>query len=197
MTFSNTFMYEQCLGWYGMLIEGNPKNYELMVKNRPCTQNVWSVSCPARQSHSYMTPAEGTSSVSNAGIMVPCRTMSSLFAEYGVHHIDFFSLDVEGFEYEVLSTINFNKVHIEIIIAELDKLSDTEDKLQLKSEKNMKVHKLLTEAGFYLVPSKTADLPDCTKTAKGEYLEDLYGSSIYVSQSYRDDICSSSVSHNK
>jgi FkbM family methyltransferase len=104
-TFSNTLVFEQCLGWNSMLIEGNPKNYQLMVKNRPCTHNVWSIACPPRSSHAFMTPVEGTSTVQNTNnggqnYMVPCRTLASVFFEYGIRHIDFFSLDVEGFEAE-------------------------------------------------------------------------------------------------
>lgn len=118
--------------------------------------------------------------------MVPCRTLASIFAEYGIRHIDFFSLDVEGFEAEVLSTINFNRVTIDVLITEIDKLSGKED---MNSEKNKKVAKILQDAGMFQVPSKYDQLPDCTKKARAGYLYDLHGSAVFVSKKFRDDIC--------
>ncbi len=41
VTFSNSLMYEFCLGWTGLLIEANPVNYGRMIVNRPCTNNYW------------------------------------------------------------------------------------------------------------------------------------------------------------
>ena len=193
LTFSNTFVLEQCLGWHGMLIEGNPNNFQQLVKNRPCTQNVWSIACPARKSHAYMSHAEGTSAVESSGVMVPCRTMASIFGEYGVRHIDFFSLDVEGFEYEVLSTINFKNVQIDVLITEIYKLDDNSLQSNVTLEKNRKVHQLLTNAGMFLVPSDVRKLPNCIQKIRNLdfWWHTLLGSSIYVSAKYRDDnICS-------
>ena len=41
VTFSNTLIYEYCLGWSGLMIEANPVNYRRMIVNRPCTDNYW------------------------------------------------------------------------------------------------------------------------------------------------------------
>jgi hypothetical protein len=86
----------------------------------------------------------------------------------------------------VLSTINFNRVSIDVLITELDKLSGNED---LNTEKNKKVVKILQDAGMFLVPSKVSQLPECTKKARAGYLHDLHGSAVFVSQRFRDDIC--------
>ncbi len=42
ISFSNSYLFEQCLGWKGMLIEANPDNYKSMIYNRPCATNIWS-----------------------------------------------------------------------------------------------------------------------------------------------------------
>ena len=31
---SNTIFYDHCLGWKGLLIEGGPQSYKLLIKNR-------------------------------------------------------------------------------------------------------------------------------------------------------------------
>ena len=35
VTFSNTYLFEKCLGWRGILIEPSRKNFEQLKKNRP------------------------------------------------------------------------------------------------------------------------------------------------------------------
>ena len=81
--------------------------------------------------------------------MVPCRTLAGLLHEYGITHIDFFSLDVEGQEAAVLSTINFDKVKIDVLIVETNRLGfDSEE--QAKAKNDM-VHKILTAGGLIKV----------------------------------------------
>ncbi len=41
VTFSNTLVYEYCLGWNGLLIEANPISFQYLEKQRPCTNNFW------------------------------------------------------------------------------------------------------------------------------------------------------------
>ena len=176
-----------------MLIEGNSKNFQTMTKFRPCTQNVWAVGCPARTSAIFISDRDGVSEVSNDisksknsnFLLAPCRTLKSIFHEYGIHHINFFSLDVEGFEAEVIATIDFDRVKIDVMIVELDKLGSG-DKVK-SAAKNERVHQLLTAGGMYRMPSDTKDIPPCQKEKKSS--STLYGSALYVSKEFRDDIC--------
>ena len=55
----------------------------------------------------------------NKIISVPSRKLSEIFEEVGVEYIDYFSLDVEGGEYEVLKTMNWN-IPVYVITIELD-----------------------------------------------------------------------------
>jgi FkbM family methyltransferase len=153
--FSNTFNFEHCLGWNGMLIEAQPDNYRKMIQHRPCTQNVWSAACPTGVGHIYMTRKEGVSSASSEmvglGDMVPCRPLSAIFEEHHVTWIDFFSLDVEGHEGNVLETIDFSKVQIGVLIAEEERLGMDRGS-SVASLKNQKVERILTvEAGMIKV----------------------------------------------
>ena len=63
IVFSNSFIFEHCLGWNGILIEANAFNYEHLIQNRPCTFNVWSAACPRGTSHLYMSNQRGTSEI--------------------------------------------------------------------------------------------------------------------------------------
>lgn len=48
-------------------------------------------------------------------INVTTRTLESIFDEYNVKHVNYLTIDVEGGEFEVIKSINFDKVFIDII----------------------------------------------------------------------------------
>ena len=77
---------------------------------------------------------------------VPCRTMANYLADAGVGHVDFFSLDVEGSELEVLLTLDFKRVTIDVLMIEEDKHS---------SANTWKISNLLANLGFRLCPEGT------------------------------------------
>jgi len=58
-------------------------------------------------------------SASSNLIKVKASTLSSILNELNIQNIDFFSLDVEGYEFNVLKGIDFNKVNIKNILIEI------------------------------------------------------------------------------
>lgn len=91
-TFSNTLMLED-MGWRGLLIEASPS----LCKKNP-RKAKWYCGCLSdKKSVTFKT--EGTlGRISTTGTTVPC-TNPSIFKE----EIDFFSLDVEGAEMDILN----------------------------------------------------------------------------------------------
>ena len=61
-----------------------------------------------------------------------------------ISNIDFFSLDVEGHEYEVLNAINFEKTNIKYICIEV-KSFDKEKIFKFLSDKNFTLIECLTD----------------------------------------------------
>ena len=51
---------------------------------------------------------------------VSCLPLRALLRMFGIAHIDLFSLDVEGAELEVLKTVDFSAVRINVIVVEQD-----------------------------------------------------------------------------
>ena len=61
---------------------------------------------------------QGHEQVASTDAFVPCFPLESLLAAINQTHIDYFSLDVEGAEMDVLKTIPWNKLDIDILSVE-------------------------------------------------------------------------------
>ena len=68
----------------------------------------------------YALQPNGTRANAKAELVVPCVPLQYMLDRFGVHDIDFFSLDVEGAELEVLKTIDFGRTRISVILVEMD-----------------------------------------------------------------------------
>jgi FkbM family methyltransferase len=136
--FSNSMLFEHCLGWSGLLIEGQPANAKHLLVNRPCTKKVAEAVC-AKGGDGFvsMSLQEGTAydlsvregaQASVQSVKVPCRPLSEILAEHSITRINFFSLDVEGAELKVLQTFDWSKVKIDVLMVEADFLSNADSK---------------------------------------------------------------------
>ena len=144
-TQSNTFFLERKRGWRGLLVEGIP---ELCAKCRKlrtgaivhhCALVAPNFAQPTVRMHfaSLMSVVEGAfatdeerdqhlrSGVAVQGldgtysVDVPARTLESILDEIpGLPAIDFFSLDVEGYELEVLKGLNLDRYRPRFILVE-------------------------------------------------------------------------------
>ncbi len=119
---SNTKFFEQYLNWTGILIEPGKKIFEKLKINRP--NNILINKCMVSNDYKYNTIkgdfSEGCLMSSVNGerlqdnqtveiIEVACSTLEKEFDENKVEKINFLSLDVEGYELEVLKGINLQK----------------------------------------------------------------------------------------
>ncbi len=64
------------------------------------------------------TTQKGKLTDSARGISVPCFPLESILAALNRTHVDYFSLDVEGKEMEVLKTIPFDRIQIDTLSVE-------------------------------------------------------------------------------
>ncbi len=133
---SNTAYLEKHRNWTGLLVEPVPILFAECVKNRPrsVVVNAALVSCDFREPHVDVYYGDLMSIVGGAApgaldreahlatarqflstdsrlaghrFIAPAITVSKLLDDNDVTRIDFFSLDVEGFELEVLKGIDF------------------------------------------------------------------------------------------
>jgi FkbM family methyltransferase len=132
---SNTYYLETELNWSGLLIEPNPDYAKECVINRPkskvyeCALVSFDFKKECTTLYSIaMKGAMGT--IENRGMWInekenfivhdkiSVRTLTSILDEVQPKEIDFLSLDVEGYELNVLMGIDFEKYKPKVIVVE-------------------------------------------------------------------------------
>jgi len=152
LLYSNTMFFEKYLGFKGILIEPVKGFYDQLVINRSknscynyaISENSSDVDIllngavsgiKDNMTESFINSWHSKSTTTK----VQTKTLSSIFQEKSISYIDFFSLDVEGGELDVLKTIDWNKISIYLICIELDNHN---------KEKDEKCRQILRDNGF-------------------------------------------------
>lgn len=133
---SNTLELNKKHKWKGLLVEPTPETYNECLKNRPndIIENCALVDFDYSNDNISLTKFKESainSTVRECGdrghpesllgvFNVPVKTLTCLLDKHNFPKvIDFFSLDVEGYERHVLNGIDFNKYHLRFILIEL------------------------------------------------------------------------------
>lgn len=154
---SNTLFFSE-RGWKGVLIEPDTQLYPSLTVNRPDDVCVHTAICSnSTEVHfveqgltsgvfEFMSPGfiaqwHPTVNIDDLPV-VQCAPLSAVLNREGMHHIDFFSLDVENAELEVLKTLDFSLVRFDVIVVEADGTNASKDESvkQLLIDNNYKHH---------------------------------------------------------
>jgi FkbM family methyltransferase len=152
---SNTYYLEKILGWRGILVEAIPDLYEKCKKERKKAMcynfalvedgfaghsvemnfaGVMGLMSCVKDCYvgSHYTPSRNTDE--SYAVSVPARTLASILDEIisCPFEIDFFSLDVEGYELNVLRGINLSKYKPKYILVETKRLDEVDSFLRDK-----------------------------------------------------------------
>eukprot|EP00574_Skeletonema_japonicum_P011839 CAMPEP_0201732876 /NCGR_PEP_ID=MMETSP0593-20130828/30052_1 /ASSEMBLY_ACC=CAM_ASM_000672 /TAXON_ID=267983 /ORGANISM="Skeletonema japonicum, Strain CCMP2506" /LENGTH=335 /DNA_ID=CAMNT_0048225923 /DNA_START=24 /DNA_END=1031 /DNA_ORIENTATION=+ len=187
---SNSRFFEVCLGWQGLLVEGQPRNYRAVLQNRQFAHKMsFAPSCDAEYEKVNKTVQFANYPLTNSGLKgyaksydakphvdVPCGpftpVLEDIFA-FSNKRINFFSLDVEGSEDLVLKTIDFSKVMIDVIMIEIQnhfcgaaKCEVREQVRQkMSSEGYLRYEKVIRNSDVYVHPKSIYQLPSTFKAA--------------------------------
>jgi len=141
ISLSNTYFFENELGWTGLCMEPIPEVYTQLTKNRRC---ICVQGCAARETYvgkflRISGPLEMLSGLideydpkhteriqrqlaeyggSYEIIPVQCYNVNDLLEKNGIRHVNFLSLDTEGGELKILQSIDFSKIQIDVITVE-------------------------------------------------------------------------------
>lgn len=136
--YSNTLFFERNLGWTGILIEPHPSNFAKLLKNRPNNKLYNDIISDSTTEVDYMYyDQEHLGGVAGIVSTIPANninvfytrnndwiseqidkylrtiklkptSLSEIIKHSGYNKIDFFSLDVEGHEYNVLNSFDWS-----------------------------------------------------------------------------------------
>jgi len=123
------------LGWSGVLIEPQPEAFKALAKNRPkCKLYNTAISSKLGSVDFYLNSVNAVSSIkeftsenhyqkwhtmgNTTVIQVKSDRLENILHHAKITHIDFWSLDVEGGEYEVLKTMDW-KIPVYLICIEI------------------------------------------------------------------------------
>lgn len=153
VTFSNTLYFEKFKGWRGLLIEAIPSLADQCRLNRPrcIVENCALVAAAGLGTTKQMRYCNLMSIVKGGlnsdedeerhiqsgmqflaegeetyVVEVPARTLSEVLDKYCIEHVDLLSLDVEGYEAEVLKGIELDRHRIEFMLVEVRRAEDIE-----------------------------------------------------------------------
>jgi len=139
ITINNTLFFEQQHNWSGINVEPLPSVYEKLVKNRPnCVNLNYAVSSTTGTAdfvcnEGYTEMLSGLASQYDPRhharreqenrkkgsttkiIQVQTKTLEEIFETHDIRHVHYLSIDVEGAELEVIRSIQFDKVYIDVI----------------------------------------------------------------------------------
>ena len=127
--YSNTLFFEETLKWDGLLLEGSSVSFASLCCNCRRVLALHAAVCNATRTVHFVEGAKaatgGILEFMSADHMkkhlpkkkhkrrlspVACAPLRDTFARGNVTHVDFFSLDVEGAELDVLQTIDWTQV---------------------------------------------------------------------------------------
>jgi len=133
---SNTYFFEKNRNWTGVLIEASPILYNICKQNRP-NSKCFNYACVSDKYNNntilgdfnFNNPNEGLMSSINSSrrrkyknsiIEVKANTLTNILDKSNISKtIDLLTLDVEGYELEVLKGMDFSKYKINYLLIEI------------------------------------------------------------------------------
>ena len=139
VTINNTLYFEKNNGWSGINIEPIREVYDRLVFNRPECINI---NCAVDETDGesefilnrgytemisgltkhydtrHRQRLEYENAVTNGEtsiVTVPTKRLDSIFREREIRHVHYLSVDVEGAEFSVIKSINFEKTFVDVI----------------------------------------------------------------------------------
>ena len=139
VSINNTLYFEKHNNWTGINIEPIKTVFDKLVSNRPNNINLNCAVCNNNGETDFLCNAGYTEMISGIKdnfdvrhlhrlhseniehgsttevIKVTTKKLETILDEHNISHIHYVSIDVEGAEFEVIKSINFDKVFIDVI----------------------------------------------------------------------------------
>ena len=151
LTQSNTKRLED-MGWTGILIEPSPSSFSKCVNNRPKSKVINAACVASNYPHDLVEGDFNGSSMSSVGskrtgsktmISVKALKLKDIIESERVESVDFLSLDVEGYEYDVLDGMDIRINRPKVVL------------IEIYTKDYERIVRLMTDNGYTLVGNMT------------------------------------------
>ena len=120
---SNTFFFESCLGFHGLLIDSDEaKAQTLRERRRNPVECTCIVDVPGIKrvstGNSGKTGIVGYADSTESTREMSCVTLTELLLKHKMYQVDFMSLDVEGSEPLVMEGLDLQQIRIDVLVIE-------------------------------------------------------------------------------
>jgi len=185
ISINNTLYFNKTNRWNGVNIEPIKEVFDRLVQNRPDDINL---NCAIAESEGeqefihntgYSEMLSGLKSTydlrhyqrlnkeikehngSSNVVLVPTKRIATICNDYNIHHIHYLSIDVEGAEFSVIKSIDFEKVFIDVIGFENNyNDKNTDDIITYLSTLNYRL--LKRSSDIFMIHNKSLYLSDAT-----------------------------------
>ena len=169
LSLNNTLYFEKYHGWTGINVEPIRAIYDQLQINRPHSININCAVCnhdgeteflcntgytemlsgikstyDPRHYHRLQIENKNNNATTEV-MMVKTKRLETIFDEYGLSHIHYLSIDVEGAEFEVIRSIHFDKVFIDVIGFENNYNDSSDPIIRYLVDKNYVVIRVSTD----------------------------------------------------
>jgi FkbM family methyltransferase len=171
VSINNTLFFEKSHNWTGINIEPITDVYSKLASNRPTCVNLCCAVSDSDGTAEFIFNRGYTEMISGLKdhydprhaarlqrelnyhkgssdtITVPTKRLSTIFKEHNVSRVNYLSIDVEGAEFAVIRSIDFNAVFIDVIGFENN-----------YPDVSIPIVKYLEEKGFQLIKHRSMDI---------------------------------------
>jgi FkbM family methyltransferase len=169
VSINNTLYFEQTNGWMGVNVEPIQSIFDKLVKNRQVSINLNCAVCNNDGTTEFICNTGHTEMISGIKdnfdprhhdrlqrelqkmggasefLTVNTKRIETICDEHNIKHIHYLSIDVEGAEFDVIKSINFDKVFIDVIGFENNYDDTSAPIIKYLESKNYKVIKYYTD----------------------------------------------------
>ena len=146
---SNSFFFDECLAWKGLLIEATQCAHCILPYNRPGAL-IEHAAIGVEGDVFYPSSMQAFCSGQHPDCVaigkilspVPCKQLKTIFHVHHIDHIDFLSIDIESQSEIALQSIDFNRVNISVIVVECRQVSWCIQFLKTKGYSSVQISEL-------------------------------------------------------